>query len=116
MGWRKRTVLYGTGGLSIQKKNGKSLPLSGGRPNDDPGGKPIKDVAIEAKEAIEEDWEWNEDPEKAIESEYHFWTDIPLVETVETVEIVDTPQMATSGFRSTEENVKIRRNPLGSWY
>ena len=41
---------------------------------------------------------------------------IPLVETIETVEIVATPQMATSGFRSTEENVKIRRYSPGSWY
>ena len=103
-------------GFKYTKEEWEEATAKWGRPNDDPGGKPIKDVAIEAKEAIEEDWEWNEDPEEAIESEYPFWTDIPLVETVETVEIVDTPQMATSGFRSTEENVKIRRNPLGSWY
>lgn len=39
-----------------------------------------------------------------------------LATTSETVEIIATPQVATTGFRSTEENVKIRRYAPGGWY
>ena len=62
-----------------------------------------KDAEIEVKE------------ESSAELKCHV-DEHPLEKAVETVGVVATLRVATTGFRSTEENVKIRRYAPGGWY